>query len=115
MASYASIQAFAQKASAELDRIDGFIANAGIMVDQWQLVEGMEITIFVNVIGTIFLAALMMPQLIASGRKFGNHPTLSFVGSTLAYTAKAEIDKSRKSGALFNGFNDHKRATMAQR
>jgi NAD(P)-dependent dehydrogenase (short-subunit alcohol dehydrogenase family) len=115
MASFSSIQAFVQKASAELDRIDGFIANAGIMVDKWQLAEGMEITMFVNVVGTIFLGVLIMPQLIATGRKFGTHPTLSFVGSTLGYSAKSEIDKSRKGGLLFDGFNDEKRAMMAQR
>jgi NAD(P)-dependent dehydrogenase (short-subunit alcohol dehydrogenase family) len=114
MASYTSIQSFAKKASAELDRIDGFVANAGLMVDQWQLAEGMEITVFVNVIGTIFLAALMMPQLIASGHKFETRPAIAFVGSTLGYAAKGEVDKSRK-GALFDGFNDRKRANMAQR
>jgi NAD(P)-dependent dehydrogenase (short-subunit alcohol dehydrogenase family) len=114
MASYSSIQSFAKKASEELDIIHGFIANAGVMVDQWQLTEGIENTIFVNVIGTIYLAALMMPQLIASGHKSGTHVIFAFVGSTLGYTAKGEIDKSR-DGVLFDGFNDPKRALMAQR
>ncbi|KAH7313644.1 hypothetical protein B0I35DRAFT_452053 [Stachybotrys elegans] len=114
MASYASIQAFAKKASAEVERIDGFVANAGVMVDKWQLVEGMEITIFVNVIGTVFLAALMLPQLVASGRKYDTHPTFAFVGSALSYSAKGEVDKSR-TGGFFNGFNDQKRASLAQR
>jgi retinol dehydrogenase 12 len=114
MSSYTSIQAFAKKAAAELERIDGFVANAGLMVDKWQLAEGSELTIFVNVIGTIFLAALMFPQLRKSGHTYSNHPAFAFVGSTLSYTVKGEVDKSR-TGGYFKGFNDEKRSSLAQR
>ncbi|KAI0128358.1 hypothetical protein BJ170DRAFT_701298 [Xylariales sp. AK1849] len=114
MASYTSIQNFAKKVSTELDRIDGFVANAGVMVDKWELTEGMEITVFVNVIGTLFLAALLIPKLSESGRKLGIQPTHVFVVSTLGYTAKAEIDKSC-NGVIFDGLNDEKRAKMDQR
>ena len=62
MASSSSVQSFAKKASAELDRIDGLVANAGIMIDAWSTAEGMESSITVNVINTLFLGALMMPK-----------------------------------------------------
>ena len=114
MASSASIQSFVKKASTELDRIDGFVANAGIMIDAWSTTEGMETSITVNVINTLLLGALMMPKLSESGRKFGIHPTLIFIVSVLGYTVKGEIDKSRK-GSIFDGLNDQKRANMDQR
>lgn len=63
MASHASVQSFAKKASAELDRIDGLVANAGVMLDAWSIAEGMETSVTVNVINTLFLGVLMMPKL----------------------------------------------------
>ena len=114
MASCSSVQSFAKKASAELDRIDGLVANAGIMIDAWSTAEGMESSITVNVINTLFLGALMMPKLSESGHRFGIHPTIVFIVSVLGYTVKGEIDKSRQS-SIFEGLNDRKRANMDKR
>ncbi|KAJ0301439.1 hypothetical protein COL5a_011040 [Colletotrichum fioriniae] len=98
----------------ELDRIDGFVCNAGIMIDQWETFEGVESSIFVNVVNTLFLGSLMMPKLIESARKFSIKPTLVFIVSVLGYTVKAEMDKSR-NGSVFDGLNDQKRANMDSR
>ena len=114
MALSASVQSFAKKASTELDRVDGLVANAGIMIDAWSTAEGMETSITVNVINTLFLGALLMPKLIESGHKFGTHPTIVFIVSVLGYTVKGEIDKSRE-GSIFDGLNDQRRANMDQR
>ena len=114
MASSVSVQSFAKKASTELDRIDGLVANAGIMIDAWSLAEGMETSITVNVINTLLLGVLMMPKLSEIGRKFGIHPTVVFIVSVLGYTAKGEMNKSLEGG-IFEGFNDQKRADMDQR
>ena len=114
MASSASVQSFAKKASTELDKIDGFVANAGVMIDAWSTAEGMETSVTVNVINTLFLGALMMPKLSECGRKFETQPTIVFIVSVLGYTAKGEMDKSRK-GCIFDGLNDRKRANMDQR
>ena len=114
MASNVSIQAFAKKASEELNRIDGLVLNAGIMIDTWKLVEGMESSIQVNVVNTLFLGVLMMPKLSEDARKFGIHPNLVFIVSVLGYTVKAEIDKSRE-GRILEGLNDQKRANMDSR
>jgi NAD(P)-dependent dehydrogenase (short-subunit alcohol dehydrogenase family) len=57
MASSASVQSFAKKASTELDRIDGLVANAGVMLDTWSTAEGIETSITVNVINTLFLGS----------------------------------------------------------
>lgn len=114
MASSASVQSFAKKASTELDRIDGLVANAGIMIDAWSTAEGMETSITVNVINTLFLGALMMPKLSENGRKFGILPTIVFIVSVLGYTVKDEMDKSRQ-GSVLDGLNDQKRANMDKR
>lgn len=114
LTSATSVQSFAKKASAELDRIDGFVANAGIFLDAWSVTEGMETSITVNVINTLLLGILMMPKLRESGHKFRLQPTVVFVVSVLGYTIKGEMDKSRQGG-FFNGFNNQKQANMDQR
>ena len=114
MASSASVRGFAKKASTELDRLDSLVVNAGIMVDKWASVEGMESSITVNVINTLFLGALMMPKLAESGHEFGMNPTIVFIVSVLAYTVKDEMDKSRH-GRIFDGLNDPERANMDKR
>ncbi|KAF9887544.1 hypothetical protein FE257_010122 [Aspergillus nanangensis] len=114
MSSYASVQGFVKEITNELDRIDGFICNAGLMNDAWSESEGMETSMFVNVISTVFLGALMMPKLQASSKKFNTKPTLVFIVSVLGYTVKAEMEKSR-NGVIFDGLNDRKRANMDAR
>lgn len=114
MASSASIQSFVKKASSELERIDGLVCNAGIMIDLWSLTEGVETSMAVNVVNTLQLGVLMMSKMSESARKFGIHPTVVFIVSVLAYTVKGEMDKSRKGG-IFDGLNDQKRANMDQR
>ncbi|KAJ0339299.1 hypothetical protein COL922a_004563 [Colletotrichum nupharicola] len=114
LSTYAAVQVFAKQISQELDRIDGFVCNAGVMIDQWATVEGVESSIFVNVVNTLFLGVLMMPKLSESTRKFGIQPTLLFIVSVLGYTVKAEMDKSR-NGSVFDGLNDPKRANMDSR
>ncbi len=114
MASSASVQSFAKKASTELDTIDGLVANAGVMIDVWSTAEGMETSITVNVINTLFLGALMLPKLSESGRKFGIHSTIVFIVSVLGYTVKGEMYKSHEA-SIFDGLNDRKRANMDQR
>ncbi|OQD79670.1 hypothetical protein PENANT_c046G03525 [Penicillium antarcticum] len=111
MSTWGSVQSFTKKLAEEFDRIDGFICNAGIMIDAWSQSEGMETSIFVNVINTLFLGVLMMPKLEECARKFNIKPTLIFILSVLGYTVKSEIDKSR-NGAIFDGLNDQKRANM---
>lgn len=114
MASQPSIQSFADKLSAEVDRIDGFVANAGVMLDSWSTVEGMEASIQVNVVNTLLLGILILPKLSAVARQLEIQPTLVFIISVLGYTAKSEMDKSR-GGNIFGRINDQKKANMGSR
>lgn len=84
------------------------------MIDTWSLCEGIETSMFVNVVNTVFLGALMMPKLKESAKKFSIKPTLVFIVSVLGYTVKDEMDKSR-NGVIFDGLNDQNRANMDAR
>ncbi|KAI3392380.1 hypothetical protein diail_5768 [Diaporthe ilicicola] len=114
MASQPSVQSFANKVSAEVDRIDGFVANAGVLLDSWSTVEGMEASIQVNVVNTLLLGTLILPKLSVVARQLGILPTLVFIVSVLGYTAKGEMDKSR-DGKIFDGLNNQKKANMNSR
>jgi len=81
MSSFESVQAFADKCSAELDRLDGISLNAGIQTSTLELMEGYESTITVNVISTFLLAIALLPTLRASARKHKTNPRLSIVSS----------------------------------
>lgn len=114
MASQPSVQSFADKLSAEVGRIDGFVANAGVLLDSWSTVEGMEASVQVNVVNTLLLGTLILPKLSAVARQLQIQPTLVFIISVLGYTAKSEMDKSR-DGNIFEGLNDEKKANMSSR
>jgi retinol dehydrogenase-12 len=62
LSSNASVEAFAKRAQ-RLERLDAVVENAGMMTTKFQMVEGFEQTIKVNVIGTLLLALLLLPKL----------------------------------------------------
>lgn len=80
LASYASVKSFADRAS-RLPRIDVLLENAGIATSNFELAEGHERTITVNVISTFLLALLMLPKLKASAKEFDINPRLVIVSS----------------------------------
>ncbi|KAJ9138657.1 Short-chain dehydrogenase [Pleurostoma richardsiae] len=114
LASFASVQAFVNKATADLERVDSLIENAGVAIDKWETSEGTETSMTVNVISTMLLGVLIMPKLMESARQFGIKPRLVFLVSALGFTAEDELEKSGKVN-LFDGINDPKRADMDQR
>jgi NAD(P)-dependent dehydrogenase (short-subunit alcohol dehydrogenase family) len=87
LASYISVKAFAAKATAELDRVDALIENAGVFDFKRILAEGHLNTVTVNVISTFLLAVLMLPKLSQTARDFkGAVPHLSVVGSSYGFS-----------------------------
>ena len=63
MSAYASITAFATRARNELARLDTVFLNAGVESTEFKVLSGVEESIFVNVVGTLLLGELMLPQL----------------------------------------------------
>ena len=81
LASYKSVLAFGDRV-AQLPRLDAAILNAALATPTFQLVDGYERTIAVNVINTLFLGLLVLPTLKATRRSIpSSRPRLSFVVS----------------------------------
>jgi NAD(P)-dependent dehydrogenase (short-subunit alcohol dehydrogenase family) len=105
MASYASVQEFGRRVEAELDRVDIFIANAGIAPGKYTTAEDNEASITVNVVSTLLLAALVLPKLKATAAKFGTRPTLTITSSDVhGHTTLPQ--KFAPDGELFATIND---------
>ena len=81
MASYASVKAFAARVEAELDRVDIFHANAGLVRPEFAIVEDNETNITVNFISTFLLVALVLPKLKATAAQFQTRPSLVITSS----------------------------------
>jgi short-subunit dehydrogenase len=86
-----------------LDRVDAVIENAGIAKLEWSVAEGLEATLTVNVISTMFLAAIVLPKLQESAKKFNTSPNMVIVGSEVAFQAKGELEKI--DGDILEGLN----------
>jgi len=81
MASYASVKAFAARVEAELNRVDIFHVNAGLVCSKFALAKDNETMITVSVVSTFLLAALILPKLKASAADFNIRPRLVITSS----------------------------------
>jgi len=85
LANYESVKAFATKATTELSRIDGLIENASVASMSEELVNGQNMNISINVIGTFLLAAQLLPKLSETARLHHVLPHLVFVSSRAGF------------------------------
>lgn len=114
MDKYSSIKAFAARA-AGLPRLDGVSANAGIMTNRFELSEGIEKNINVNVVSTFLLYKLLLPTMTRSGQHTGHTCRFSVPNSALHYMAPlGELDPASPR-TIFSHLNDAKTSDMAGR
>lgn len=99
MDSVDSIKAFAVRA-ATLARIDGVLANAGLMTAKFSSSQGNEQSLHVNVVGTFLLYLLLAPKMKESGKHTGNICRFAIPNSALHYTAPIAELRSREDGLL---------------
>lgn len=105
MAKYASVEKFAARVGAELDRVDIVLANAGLARSSFSVAEDNETMMTVNVVSTLLLLALLLPSLKATAAKYNTRPTLSITSSSAAgHTAFPQ--KSAPEGQIFTSLND---------
>lgn len=110
MDNYDSIKAFAARAST-LSRLDGVLANAGIMTRRFTLGEGNEQTLNVNVIGTFLLYLLLAPKMRESGKQTGITCRYVIPNSALHFMAPlSELDP--QDGHIIQRMNDPEKAKM---
>ena len=82
LTSYDSIKNFAARATAELDRLDVLICNAGINYPRLKLINGLESQVAVNAVSTFLLALLLLPKLKQTASEHNEStPHLAIVSS----------------------------------
>ncbi|KAI1816348.1 NAD(P)-binding protein [Poronia punctata] len=85
MAQPSSMKAFAARLSRELDRVDIFHANAGLVSATYKAVHDfgteMEMNIAINYVATHLLVGLVLPKLKATAREYGIRPRLVITSS----------------------------------
>jgi NAD(P)-dependent dehydrogenase (short-subunit alcohol dehydrogenase family) len=111
MDSHDSVKAFAERAS-QLPRLDGVLANAGIMITQFSLSEKSEKTLNVNVINTFLLFFLLLPAMRQSEQQTGNACRFVIPNSALHYIAPLN---ELNANNIFDRLNDEKQAAMGGR
>lgn len=113
LAEYASVEAFAKRASSELDRVDGLVANAGIANGSWAEYEGNEANITVNLISTLLLAVLMLPKLEQTAvDDKAAAPMITFVGTVNAFQVQSSLGKIDRSKDIISDLNDREKWEM---
>ncbi|KAK8077926.1 nad -binding protein [Apiospora saccharicola] len=112
LCSYASVQAFAERATTSLDRLDALVSNAGINISAFELAEDNESITTVNFVSTFLLAILLLPKLRETSLNHNKDAVLTFVGSFLHLVAKLE---ERKAPNILEACADPKATDMSDR
>lgn len=112
LSSYDSVLAFGDRI-ANLPRLDVAILNAALATQKFDLAQGYERTLTVNVINTVLLGLLVLPRLKATRQEVPSaQPRLSFVVSEVhAWANTSEL----KGGKLFQSLSDPSTAKMRRR
>ncbi|USP75396.1 retinol dehydrogenase 12 [Curvularia clavata] len=109
MSDYSSIAAFAKRAETELDRIDIFIANAGVVRAEYHQVNGHEESIAINVVSTTLLMANMLPKMCETATRYNVRPTFTVTGSA-SYTHTSFPQRSAPDGEILATLSDRETA-----
>jgi NAD(P)-dependent dehydrogenase (short-subunit alcohol dehydrogenase family) len=113
LASHSSTLAFGDRI-AQLPRLDAAILNAGLATRTFQVAEGYERTITVNVINTLLLGLLILPRLKATGQEFpSSQPRLAFVVSEVH--AWAQFTEWKDTDKPMQLLSDPEKAKMPER
>ncbi|PGH01865.1 hypothetical protein AJ79_07802 [Helicocarpus griseus UAMH5409] len=110
--SYASVKAFCERATSELERLDAVVLNAGVAMRTFELLEGEESSITVNVISTLLLAILLLPKLRQTAEAYKVTPYLSVTSSSTHAWAKLP---ERDASEIFAALSDPNTETMRAR
>jgi retinol dehydrogenase 12 len=112
LVSYASVQAFAERANKELKQLHVVVQNAGILQRTFAKAEDNEAHITVNVISTLMLGILLLPKLRETAQSTGQDTVLTFVGSWMHNVTSFPEQKSEH---IFEDLAQEKSARMGDR
>jgi NAD(P)-dependent dehydrogenase (short-subunit alcohol dehydrogenase family) len=113
LCSYASVKAFAARASRDLPRIDALLENAGVALLRWGWAEDNELMLTVNVVSTFLLAFLLLPKLKETAIKFNTRPNLTFVTSDTHFIV--DFNEKDAPEGIFNHMNEKSTANVELR
>jgi NAD(P)-dependent dehydrogenase (short-subunit alcohol dehydrogenase family) len=99
-----SVEAFAQRVN-KLDRLDAIIENAGVVMTKFQLVEGIETSVLVNVVSTMLLAFRVLPKLQESVGRFGIQTHLVIVSSNTSFQDNVKKHLEKLPGDIFDALS----------
>jgi len=114
MSQYSSVLAFGNRMKS-LSRLDAFIANAGIVTNNFEKFEGHESSLTVNVISTLLVALLAIPKLQETSKLQQKPSRLVLTGSVVHAFAKHKYLSEPKPGDIFRTLDDETTADMADR
>jgi NAD(P)-dependent dehydrogenase (short-subunit alcohol dehydrogenase family) len=114
MSSYASVQAFSDRAKAELPRLDVLILNAGIGTLKFRKTEDNEETITTNVVSMSLIAFLLHPKLRETAEQQNTQTHLTLTASELYEVAKFK-ERNAPASNIFATLNDERNANMSDR
>lgn len=112
LTSHESVKRLCERAN-RLNRLDAVISNAGVLSQRWEIVEGMERQIAVNVVHTTLLGLLLLPKLRASATEHKTRGRIAFVTSEAHYIA--QVKEAGVPGSLFDALNDKELSFMQDR
>ena len=115
MTSYQSVLAFGRRASSTLSSLDTVILNAGVDYKDFELAEGVESTLTVNVVSTLLLAHLLLPKLRETAEQRNRATHLTFVGSMIHVFAEVDQLCNTKRGEIFETLSDPAQTDMLNR
>ncbi|KAJ4299360.1 hypothetical protein N0V90_004605 [Kalmusia sp. IMI 367209] len=81
LGNYTSVLKFGERVRIKLSRLDAFIANAGVEVQDFQVAEGLELQLTVNVVSCFLSAIAVLPKLTQTAKMYNVDTTLTFCGS----------------------------------
>ncbi|KPM42943.1 hypothetical protein AK830_g3628 [Neonectria ditissima] len=93
LASHESVKAFANRAIADLERIDALIENAAVAMAGGPLIDGHVAVLTVNLISTLLLAVMLLPKMSEGAKKFGILPHIVAVTSRAGFDVREDWDK----------------------
>jgi NAD(P)-dependent dehydrogenase (short-subunit alcohol dehydrogenase family) len=102
-----SVEAFARRITM-LDRLDALIANAGVVMSSFQMVEGLELSLLVNVVSTMLLVFRALPKLQKTARTLGVQTRVVIVTSNSALESEMEQNVGSLHGDVFDALSMEK-------
>lgn len=81
LANYTSVLSFGERVRSELPRLDAFVANAGMELQEYRTAEDLEIHLTVNVVSTFLCTTAILPKLQQTARDYNVSTTATTCGS----------------------------------